>query len=146
MFQCGEVCGHALFPGLKLMQGSALFCEMRPCRLKLHILLLLEALPQSMMCYRVKSKTLDAFSHRLQLQALHHGKLSTLQGLLQVGELLRDLLALAAEDGELGFHLLQAGLLDLGVCQGDECALYRLMRLLVVGEALKSSAQLLQAR
>src|SRR4029450_8728008 len=150
MFQCGEVCGHALFPGLKLVQGSALFCEMRPCRLKLHILafnilLLLEALPQSMMRYRAKSKTLDACSHRLQLQALHHSKLATLQGLLQVGELLRDLLALVAEGGELGFHLLQAGLLDLGICQADERALYRLMAFLVIREALKCSIQFPQA-
>ena len=125
MLQRGEVCGHALFPGLKLVQGSALFREMRPCRLKLHILafnvlLLLDALTQSMMRCRAKSQTLEAFGHRLQLQPFHYGKLATLQGLLQVGELLRDFLALAAEGGELGFHLLQAGLLDLSVCQGDE--------------------------
>ena len=62
MLQCGEVCGHTLFSGLKLVQGSALFfCEMRPCRFKLHILafnilLLLEALTQSMMRCRAKSK------------------------------------------------------------------------------------------
>src|SRR5437899_11587377 len=124
---------------------------MRPCRLELQILafnvlLFLDALTQRMMCCRTKSKALEALGHRLQLQPFHYGKLATLQGLLQVGELLRDLLALAAESGELGFYLLQAGLLDLGVCQGGERALHRPMGLLVVREALKSSAQLTPSR
>src|SRR5712691_2052912 len=146
MFQRSEVCGYALFPGLKLVQGSALFCEMRPGRLELQILafnvlLFLDALTQRMMCCRTKSKALEALGHRLQLQPFHYGKLATLQGLLQGGELLRDLLALAAEGGELGFHLLQAGLLDLSVGQSDKRALYRLMALLVIGEAHKSSTQ-----
>src|SRR5262245_13807413 len=147
MFQRGEVCGHALFPGLKLVQGSALFRAMRPGRLKLHILAfhilsLLDALTQRMMCCWAKAKTLEAFSHRLQLQPFHYGKLTTLQGLLQVGKLLRDFLALVAEGGALSFHLLQAGLLDLGICQCDESALHCLMGLLIVSEAFKSSAQL----
>ena len=43
-------------------------------------------------------------------------------------------------------HLLQAGLLDLGVSQGDEGVLHRLMGLLIICEALKSSAQLPQTR
>src|SRR5215813_10072845 len=102
MFQRGEVCSHALFPGLKLVQSSTLFRAMHSGCLKLHILafnvlVLLDALTQSMMCCRAKAETLEAFSHRLQLQPFHYGKLTTLQGLLQVGELLRDFLALVAE-------------------------------------------------
>src|SRR6516162_4572138 len=124
------------------MQGSALFRAMRPGGLKLHILafnvlLLLDALTQSLVCCWAKAKTLEAFSHRLQLQPFHYGKLTTLQGLLHVSELLRDFLALVAEGGALSFHLLQAGLLNLGICQGDESTLHCLMGLLVVSEAFK---------
>ena len=72
--------------------------------LAFNVLLLLDALTQSMMRCRAKSQTLEAFGHRLQLQPFHYGKLANLQGLLQVGELLRDFLALAAQGGELGFH------------------------------------------
>ena len=97
-----------------------------------------------MRCW-AKPETFKAFGHGLQLEPLHHGKVATLQSLLQARQLLHDLLVLVLQGGKLGFHLLQAGLLDLGVCQGDERALHRLMGCLVIGEALQVSAQLPQA-